>query len=59
MVKTTVWCIMISILFFLSCVILFYGSITGNTQMIDNSFRGLVILGFLRTFSVLNSLNRR
>jgi hypothetical protein len=48
-----------NILFYLFVMSFLYHNITGNIEMIDQSFKGLVICGFLNIFHLFDSLNRR
>lgn len=48
-----------NIIFYLCVFVFFIHSYIGNVDMIEQSFKGLVICGFINTFSKLNNLNRR
>jgi uncharacterized membrane protein len=55
MAETTVWCNMIyTIGFYLMLLSYICNSITGNSDMQQKSFHGLVILGFLNFFNNYN-----
>jgi hypothetical protein len=48
MAETIMWCnIMYKISFYIVLFLYFYFNITSNTIMIENSFKGLVILGLV------------
>lgn len=52
MAETIVWCNMIyTISFYIMIANYIYQSITGNIDMQEKSFRGLVILAFLSLFN--------
>jgi len=47
------------VMFYILCLIFFYNGITENITMIERSFKGIVILGFINVFNDLDKLNRR
>ncbi len=60
MVKRIVWCIMIyNALFYLSAINFLYHSYIGNIEMIDKSFQGLVLCGFINILYKIDQVNRR
>jgi hypothetical protein len=53
MAEKTVWCIMIyNISFYIMLVFYMYNSIAENIPQMENSFKVLVILGFLNLFNI-------
>jgi hypothetical protein len=52
MAETIVWCnMMYEICFYIALLVNIYSSITGNVEMQQKSFQGLVMLGFLNLFN--------
>lgn len=52
MAETIVWCNMIyTISFYLMLISYIYNSATGNADMQEKCFHGLVVLGFLNFFN--------
>jgi|688.fasta_scaffold17291_2 hypothetical protein len=47
------------IVFYLCAFNCLFQSFTGNVDMVDKSFKGLVICGFINLFHKLDGLNRR